>query len=243
MAERWVGSCRRDRSRFRCRSFHAITSSSKYGITSPTDGGGSRCGIAFSGASVARTRARGAIDSGAVCTAVREVDKNDYCDAEAIAEAVERENMRFVPIKTEDQLDLQALHRVRERLVSRRTSVINQIRAFLLEREISFRKGRTFSQTAIVPTYSSCSSAADHTYYKSYPGSAPLRRTDGMVFKLTDLLAGWSKQLMANSWFVYLRNGPTKLITRVTCRALLSMLTSLSTSTLGSFLCVLVGAG
>jgi transposase len=68
-------------------------------------------------------------------------NKNDYCDAEAIAEAVERENMRFVPIKTEDQLDLQALHRVRERLVSRRTSVINQIRAFLLERGISFRKG------------------------------------------------------------------------------------------------------
>ena len=68
-------------------------------------------------------------------------NKNDYCDGEAIAEAVERENMRFVPIKTEDQLDLQALHRVRERLVSRRTSVINQIRAFLLQRGISFRKG------------------------------------------------------------------------------------------------------
>jgi len=68
-------------------------------------------------------------------------NKNDYRDAEAIAEAVERENMRFVPIKTEDQLDLQALHRVRDRLVARRTSVINQIRAFLLERGISFRKG------------------------------------------------------------------------------------------------------
>ena len=68
-------------------------------------------------------------------------NKNDYCDAEAIAEAVERENMRFVPIKTEDQLDLQALHRVRERLVSRRASVIKQIRTFLLERGISFRKG------------------------------------------------------------------------------------------------------
>jgi transposase len=68
-------------------------------------------------------------------------NKNDYRDAEAIAEAVERENMRFVPIKTEDQLDLQAVHRVRDRLVARRTSVINQIRAFLLERGISFRKG------------------------------------------------------------------------------------------------------
>jgi transposase len=61
-------------------------------------------------------------------------NKNDYCDAEAIAEAVERKNMRFVPIKSEDQLDLQALLRVRERLVSRRTSVINQIRALLSER-------------------------------------------------------------------------------------------------------------
>jgi transposase len=68
-------------------------------------------------------------------------NKNDYLDAEAIAEAVERENMRFVPIKTDDQLDLQALHRVRERLVSRRTAVINQVRAFLLERGITFRKG------------------------------------------------------------------------------------------------------
>jgi transposase len=68
-------------------------------------------------------------------------NKNDYLDAEAIAEAVERENMRFVPIKTEDQLDLQALHRVRDRLVSRRTAVINQVRAFLLERGITFPKG------------------------------------------------------------------------------------------------------
>ena len=62
-------------------------------------------------------------------------NKNDFIDAEAIAEAVTRENMRFVPIKTDDQLDLQALHRVRERLMARRTSVINQVRAFLLERD------------------------------------------------------------------------------------------------------------
>jgi transposase len=43
-------------------------------------------------------------------------NKNDFVDAEAIAEAVERKNMRFVPIKTDDQLDLQAIHRVRDRL-------------------------------------------------------------------------------------------------------------------------------
>jgi transposase len=67
-------------------------------------------------------------------------NKNDFLDAEAIAEAVDRQNMRFVPIKTDDQLDLQALHRVRDRLVARRTSVINQLRAFLLERGMVFAK-------------------------------------------------------------------------------------------------------
>lgn len=65
-------------------------------------------------------------------------NKNDFLDAEAIAEAVGRKNMRFVPIKTDDQLDLQAIHRVRDRLISRRTAVINQIRAFLLERGLVF---------------------------------------------------------------------------------------------------------
>ena len=65
--------------------------------------------------------------------------KNDFRDAEAIAEAVQRPTMKFVPTKTAEQLDLQALHRVRERLVSQRTGVINQIRAFLLERGIAVR--------------------------------------------------------------------------------------------------------
>src|SRR5438046_1539842 len=67
--------------------------------------------------------------------------KNDFGDAEAIAEAVLRPTMKFVAIKTVEQLDLQALHRVRERLVCQRTSVINQIRAFLLERGIAVRQG------------------------------------------------------------------------------------------------------
>jgi transposase len=55
--------------------------------------------------------------------------KNDFNDAEAIAEAVQRPTMKFVATKTAEQLDLQALHRVRERLVSQRTGIINQIRA------------------------------------------------------------------------------------------------------------------
>jgi len=70
--------------------------------------------------------------------------KNDFRDAEAIAEAVQRPTMKFVATKTADQLDLQALHRVRERLVRQRTGIINQIRAFLLERSIAVRQGTRF---------------------------------------------------------------------------------------------------
>jgi transposase len=70
--------------------------------------------------------------------------KNDFNDAEAIAEAVQRPTMKFVATKTADQLDLQALHRVRERLVSQRTCIINQIRAFMLERGIAVRQGFRF---------------------------------------------------------------------------------------------------
>src|ERR1035437_7745488 len=68
-----------------------------------------------------------------------QTNKSDFLDAEAIAEAVQRPRMRFVPIKTEEQLDLQALHRVRERWVMQRTAVVNertgrvdQLRDFLL---------------------------------------------------------------------------------------------------------------
>src|ERR1700752_924451 len=70
--------------------------------------------------------------------------KNDFRDAEAIAEAVQRPTMRFVATKSVDQLDLQALHRVRERLVSQATGIVNQIRAFLLERGIAVRQGSRF---------------------------------------------------------------------------------------------------
>ena len=68
-------------------------------------------------------------------------NKNDYVDAEAIAEAVQRPTMRFVPIKSEAQLDLQALHRVRDRWMGRRTAVINQVRGFLMEHGITVAAG------------------------------------------------------------------------------------------------------
>jgi transposase len=75
--------------------------------------------------------------------------KNDFRDAEAIAEAVQRPTMKFVATKTVEQLDLQALHRVRERLVSQRTGISKQIRAFLLERGVAVRKGLRFLRTEL----------------------------------------------------------------------------------------------
>lgn len=70
--------------------------------------------------------------------------KNDFRDAEAIAEAVQRPTMKFVGAKSAEQLDLQALHRVRARLVRQRTGISNQIRAFLLERGVAVRQGLRF---------------------------------------------------------------------------------------------------
>ena len=68
----------------------------------------------------------------------RKSNKNDFLDAEAIAEAVTKQNMRFAPLKTPEQLDWQAMHRVRDRLVQRGTVLIHEIRGFLLERGITF---------------------------------------------------------------------------------------------------------
>jgi len=68
--------------------------------------------------------------------------KNDDRDAEAIAEAATRPTMRFVELKSAEQLDMQTLHRVRDRLVGERTALINQIRAILLERGHPVAQGR-----------------------------------------------------------------------------------------------------
>jgi transposase len=73
----------------------------------------------------------------------RKSNKNDFIDAEAIAEAVTKQNMRFVQIKTQEQLDWQAMHRVHDRLMQRRTALINEIRGFLLERGLTFAARRT----------------------------------------------------------------------------------------------------
>ena len=85
--------------------------------------------------------------------------KNDYRDTEAIAEAVQRPTMSFVAIKTPDQMDLPALHRVRSRLVSQRTGVTNQIRGLLLERGITVRHGLVPLRQALPSILASSSDA------------------------------------------------------------------------------------
>ncbi|MFH1018205.1 MAG: IS110 family transposase [Pseudomonadota bacterium] len=60
-------------------------------------------------------------------------NKNDQADAEAISEAVMRPTMRFVRPKTVEQQDRLMVHRVRERLMSERTALVNEIRSFLME--------------------------------------------------------------------------------------------------------------
>jgi transposase len=82
--------------------------------------------------------------------------KNDFKDAEAIAEAVQRPTMRFVAVKSVEQLDLQAMHRVRARLVSQRTGVINQIRAFMLDRGIAVRQGQHCLRNALPDILATC---------------------------------------------------------------------------------------
>ena len=68
-------------------------------------------------------------------------NKTDYNDAQAICEAAQRPNMRFVPIKSIEQQDIQALHRVRERTVKERTALVNQIRGLLAEYGIIIPQG------------------------------------------------------------------------------------------------------
>lgn len=68
-------------------------------------------------------------------------NKTDTIDAAAIAEAVTRPTMRFVEVRTPDQVDLQAMHRIRDRLVGQRTALMNQARAFCLEYGLAMRVG------------------------------------------------------------------------------------------------------
>ena len=69
-------------------------------------------------------------------------NKNDWRDAQAVCEAVQRPTMRFVTVKTLEQHQLQMLHRVRSRVLGQRTALVNQVRGFLLEFGVAVSCGR-----------------------------------------------------------------------------------------------------
>jgi transposase len=106
--------------------------------------------------------------------------KNDERDAEAIAEAATRPTMRFVELKSEEQLDMQSLHRARSRLVSERTALINQLRAVLLERGITVAQGRHRLQRYLAL-------ALDSDYTPPVPLSSRIR------LLIEDVRAQWSE--------------------------------------------------
>jgi transposase len=121
--------------------------------------------------------------------------KNDFRDAEAIAEAVQRPTMKFVVTKTADQLDLQALHRVRERLVSQRTGIINQIRAFLLERGIAVRQGQRFLHSELPRILSTPSDVLSPRMVRVIEGLAgDWRRLDKRIEALSSEIEAFARQ-------------------------------------------------
>ena len=121
--------------------------------------------------------------------------KNDFRDAEAIAEAVQRPTMKFVTTKTADQLDLQALHRVRERLVHQRTGIINQIRAFLLERGIAVRQGLRFLRVELPRILATPAEVLSPRMVRLIEGlAADWRRLDERIKELSSEIEELAKQ-------------------------------------------------
>src|ERR1700687_3789465 len=121
--------------------------------------------------------------------------KNDFRDAEAIAEAVQRPTMRFVATKTAEQLDLQALHRVRERFVGQRTGIINQIRAFMLERGIAVRQGLRFLRAELPSILATRTDALSPRMLRILEDlSADWRRLDARIEDLSSEIEALARQ-------------------------------------------------
>lgn len=93
-------------------------------------------------------------------------NKNDAVDAEAICEAVQRPSMRFVPVKSIEQQDIQSLHRVCSQLIARRTAQANQIRGLLLEYGIVIPKGIAYVRKEIPTILEDAESALTSLFRK-----------------------------------------------------------------------------
>lgn len=89
------------------------------------------------------------------------LNKNDFVDAEAIAEAVERKNMRLSKSRQMTNCTCRRSHRVRDRLISRRTAVISQLRVSPLERGIVFAQKLAMLKAAMSPDSGERRSAPD----------------------------------------------------------------------------------
>ncbi len=114
-------------------------------------------------------------------------NKNDTIDAEAIAEAVQRPTMRFVQIRTCAQIDMQALHRVRDQLVGNRTRLVNQMRAFLLEYGIPVQAGIGGFRSALQPLLADDSTDLTPTMHRLIASlHIELRNLDDRINALTD---------------------------------------------------------
>ena len=126
-------------------------------------------------------------------------NKNDACDAEAIVEALIRPTMRFVEVKSTAQLDLQALHRIRDRIAANRTQLICQIRAFCLEYGVAIRQGTGMFKIEFTRNVEALAAPNDTAKrLMTIPGVGPIAATallaaigNGRQFRKARDLAAW----------------------------------------------------
>ena len=103
-------------------------------------------------------------------------NKNDAADAEAIAEAAQRPTMRFVPIKSVEQQDLQAIHRLRSQAVAQRTAQVNQIRGLLAEYGVIIPQGRAHVGPCLAEILENAENGLSALFRASLQGLADERR-------------------------------------------------------------------
>lgn len=109
-------------------------------------------------------------------------NKNDAADAEAIAEAAQRPTMRFVPIKSVEQQDLQAIHRMRSQAVEQRTAQVNQIRGLLAEYGVIIPQGRAHVGPCLAEILENAENGLSAWFRASLQGLADeLRHLDARV--------------------------------------------------------------
>jgi len=116
-------------------------------------------------------------------------NKNDAVDAEAICEAVQRPNMRFVPIKGIEQQDIQSLHRARSQAVSHRTAQVNQMRGFLMEYGVVVAKSVAALRKALPGILEDADNALSPMFRELLAG------LQDELHRLDERIAGYDRQI------------------------------------------------